>query len=451
MPEAPRAPTASWTPPSSAVTSRPLDTPVEPEPEAVYDVPGLIDLGLRNNPETRRVWEQARAAAAKLGIAESAYLPTLALLAVGGTARVEDRVSTGPVYTAGPLATTLARVQWTLLDFGRRSAAAEQAHEELLAANFRFNRMHQDVAFGVEQATYAYDASRARVEAAEATLASAQAVNDAAEARAAAGLATRVEVLLAKQELARAAFDLQAAHRGVADTRAALADAIGISPAVPLQVVDLSKLPLPPALPVSVEEIMDVALAARPDLAASLAELRAREADVRRARAEFWPRVGLSGAGGGTAGRFTPEGVDRSFGYAEPLYTGFLELSWTLFDGFARTNAVRQAEARRGEAAAALSKLQLETLREVWKAYADVKVAFLQLDYARALLDASKDAYDATFIGYQSGLTDIIDLLAAERDLARARMTLIESRAELLTSAAALAFAVGDVVPTLPP
>jgi len=38
----------------------------------------------------------------------------------------------------------------------------------------------------------------------------------------------------------------------------------------------------------------------------------------------------------------------------------------------------------------------------------------------------------------------------AERDLARARMTLIESRAELLTSAAALAFAVGDVAPALP-
>jgi outer membrane protein TolC len=451
MPLAPASPTVSWTPPPDTPPSPPFETAAKPDPETVYDLPALIDLALRANPETRRVWEQARAAAAGLGIAESAYLPTLAVYAVGGTARVEDRVTTGPVYTAGPLATTLLRMHWTLLDFGRRSAAADEAREELAAANFRFNRMHQEVAYGVERATYAYDASRARVTAAEATLASAQAVTDAADARMAAGLATRTEVLLARQELARAAFDLQAAHRGVADARAALADALGISPAMPLEVVDLSALPLPPALSVSVEETMDVALAARPDLAASLAELRAREADVRRTRADFWPRLGVSGSGGGTAGRFEPEGIDRRFGYSEPIYTGFLELSWTLFDGYARTNAVRQAEARRGEAEAALGRLQLETLREVWKAYADVKVAFLQLDYARALLDASKEAYDATFTGYESGLNDILDLLAAERDLARARMTLIASRAELLTSAAALAFAVGDVAPAAAP
>jgi len=450
-PLAPRSPTAAWRPaPSDDVTPPPFDAPIRPEPETVYDLPGLIDLALRANPETRRVWEQARAAAAALGIAEGAYLPTLALYAIGGTARTENRTGTGPVYTAGPLGTSLLRVHWTLLDFGRRAAAAEEAAAELTAANFRFNRMHQEIAYGVERATYAYDAARAQVTAAEATLASAEAVTEAADARLDAGLATRTEVLLARQELARAAFDLQAAHRTVADARAALADAIGISPAVPLEVVDLSKLPLPPQLGASVEETMDTALASRPDLAASLAELRAREADVRRTRADFWPRLGLSGGGGGTAGRYTADTTNRRFGYKEPIYTGFLEFTWTLFDGFARTNAVRQAEARRGEAAAAMSALQLETLRQAWKAYADVKVAFLQLDYARALLDASEDAYDATFVGYRTGLTDILDLLAAERDLARARTTLIASRAELLTSAAALAFAVGDVSPALP-
>jgi outer membrane protein TolC len=152
----------------------------------------------------------------------------------------------------------------------------------------------------------------------------------------------------------------------------------------------------------------------------------------------------MSGSGGGTAGRFTPQGVDRTFGYSEPLYTGFLEFSWTLFEGFERENAVRAAEARRGEAEAAITQLQLETLRQVWKSYADVQVALLQVDYAKALLDASQDAYASALTSYTSGLADILDTLAAERDLARARMTMIDSRAELLNSAAALAFAVGD-------
>jgi outer membrane protein TolC len=57
---------------------------------------------------------------------------------------------------------------------------------------------------------------------------------------------------------------------------------------------------------------------------------------------------------------------------------------------------------------------------------------------------ASSDTYDATLKDYQNGLGPIIDLLTAERDLARARTTVVDSRAEVLTSSAALAFAVGD-------
>jgi outer membrane protein TolC len=80
----------------------------------------------------------------------------------------------------------------------------------------------------------------------------------------------------------------------------------------------------------------------------------------------------------------------------------------------------------------------------VWKAYADTKVSFLQYNFANALFIASSDSYDATLRAYQNGLGTIIDLLTAERDLARARTTVVDSRAEVLTSSAALAFAVGD-------
>lgn len=445
-PLAPPAVERPWTPPTDvAATAAPVPSVAAvPDPARVYDLPALLDLALSANPTTRIAWQQARAAAARVGIAESAWLPVLAVRAAGGIARVEDRTTAGPVYTSGPAATSLLTLQWTLLDFGRRSADDERAWQELLATNFQFNRTHQEVTFAVERTFYAYDASRARVDAEQATLASAIAVAQAAEARMAQGLATQTELLLARQEQARAQFDLQAARRGVADTQAALAEAIGISPGAVPRTVVLSELPLPSGLSESVDATMDRALTARPDLASRLATLRARDAEVRRARAEFRPRIGMSGSGGGTAGRFTPQGVDRTFGYSEPLYTGFLEFSWTLFEGFERENAVRAAEARRGEAEAAITQLQLETLRQVWKSYADVQVALLQVDYAKALLDASQDAYTAALTSYSSGLADILDTLAAERDLARARMTMIDSRAELLNSAAALAFAVGD-------
>src|SRR5262245_60440001 len=99
---APPRPERPWTPP--AATPAPTSVPVPgllatPEPDRVYDLPALIDLALRGNPQTRRSWEQARASAARLGLAESAWLPVLAVRAAGGTARIETRTASGPLYT----------------------------------------------------------------------------------------------------------------------------------------------------------------------------------------------------------------------------------------------------------------------------------------------------------------------------------------------------------------
>jgi outer membrane protein TolC len=84
-------------------------------------------------------------------------------------------------------------------------------------------------------------------------------------------------------------------------------------------------------------------------------------------------------------------------------------------------------------------------MRQVWQAYADVKTALQKRDFALALLGAAEEASASTFESYQSaGLATVIDLLAAQRDLARARFTEIQSRADLLQSAAALVHAAGS-------
>jgi len=46
---------------------------------------------------------------------------------------------------------------------------------------------------------------------------------------------------------------------------------------------------------------------------------------------------------------------------------------------------------------------------------------------------------------YKQGRSTIVELLTADRDLANARYTIVQSRADLLTSSAAVAYAVGAV------
>jgi outer membrane protein TolC len=237
---------------------------------------------------------------------------------------------------------------------------------------------------------------------------------------------------------------VQEAEGSVEDARAALAESIGIPPTVHLHVSELGVQPLPTDLPATVDRVIDAALAQRPDLAARLASLRAREAEVRRAQATYFPRIGVTGNVGGAVRDYRAGPPFASHTDDEAVYGAFLGLEWNLFDGFARENAIGEAQAGAGAARAELSALELKALREVWKAYADVKTALRKNEFATALLRASQDAYAATSDSFRAGLGSFLDVLAAERDLARARMTAIEARADVLTSSAALAFAAGE-------
>jgi outer membrane protein len=441
---------APWQPPPTVTVNRlqmvaNRRTPVPVDPDAVYGLADLIDFAHRTNPETRRAWEEARAAAAQVARAEAAYYPTLFFMAVGGTSRVADRTPLGTFTVEGPGVNPQLQLNWILLDFGRRSSSVDRRAQELFQANFAFNRKLQEVAYAVSRNYFSLDASRARVTAARATLESAVAVEEAVGARVEEGLATRPDFLLARQERARAAFELEDARGAVDDAQAALADSLGISPIALMRVADLSALALPTGLADSVEQIIDRTLSRRPDLASRLAALRAREAEERRAVAEFWPRLWFSGSTGQAVQRYRAGPPFGTFNMNETEYRAVLNLEWKLFDGLERNNALREASSLREAAEAELAALELKAIREVWKAYSDVKTALRKHEYALALLAASQEAYESTLESYRSaGLATVIDLLAAQRDLARARTTDIQTRAELLTAAAALTFAAGD-------
>jgi outer membrane protein TolC len=104
---------------------------------------------------------------------------------------------------------------------------------------------------------------------------------------------------------------------------------------------------------------------------------------------------------------------------------------------------VRDAKARRDQARADLDALQLASQAEVWTAYADFQSAVSQHQFAVALVATTKSAYESALTGYGSGITNFVDLLAAERDYARSLAVEVDTRAAILDNAAALAFAAG--------
>src|SRR5580704_12277936 len=195
---APPTATKSWAPEEAtripggkatldAFSSRSASSPPAIQPGRVYDLPNLIDLAQQTNPETRASWQATRAAAARLGIAEGAYLPTIGAIGMASYAHLPDYDKMGPFLVRTGVLEPLVRLDWLLLDFGRRTADLDNAAQTLLAANLQFNRKQQSVIFAVQKAYFAFDASRARITARETALKAATAVEQATGIRSRSG------------------------------------------------------------------------------------------------------------------------------------------------------------------------------------------------------------------------------------------------------------------------
>jgi outer membrane protein len=420
--------------------------PIPPEPSAgpTYDLARLIDVSLSNNPDTRVAWERARVAAAAYGSSRAAYYPTISVHTPTGYERqlveLPGQVAAFKQYYSQPI----LQLTYTLIDFGRRNADDEIARERLAASNFAFNRELQTIVFNTQRAFYGLAASKAAVIAAQQNLDLAQTDNDAVQKRVDLGLATQPELLLARERVAQSQFDLANARLGVREAQANIALAIGVAANTPFDVESLERQPVPKSLGGEVDDLIATAVRERPDLAAQVASLNASRAGVTRARAEFYPTVNALAEYGEQAWNFKiqkPPQVTT----AQPQYTGEIGLDWDLFTGFKRLNDLRQAEASRAEAAASLQSGELGAIAEVWRAYYEFESTLSKYAYAEALLAATQEAYNANLDTYRQGLSTIVELLTADRDLANARYTLIQSTADLLTSSAAVAFAVGAI------
>jgi outer membrane protein len=407
-----------------------------------YDLPSLVDLALRTSPQTRHAWYAALEAEGQLGQSEAPNYPKIDAEGEGTYFKFPLQFPGQTLIIRNKAFLPQINVSYDLLDFGRTRATERSAREQLIAANFAFNQAIQDVVFNVEKAYYILSAANASVSAAEANLKLARTSLDAVQERHQVGLATQPQVLLAKQVEAQAVYDLENAKSMVHDAEAGLRQAVGVAADTDISIESSQLDRLPENLGDDVEKLMADALKRRPDIAAQIAALRAGDAEIARARSEFYPEVELSGNYGQIIWNYTVNGGNTQ-NLNQPFYGTLLALRWNLFTGFDRYYGVQKATAARDATRSELKSLQLNVIAAVWTAYYDNLSAKKKHDASEALVSASEESYQANFESHRHGLATITDLIGAERDLMAARYTLIQSKADLLVSSAALLHAIG--------
>ncbi len=432
---------------------------IEIVPDKIYELPELIDIAERSNPVTRIAWERARQAASAVGLSQSAYFPYLVASAGAGYERAFlpfPTLKQGPgptdvTITGGGTLTTEAAAEratlglkWLLFDFGERKAVVTMAKENLMMANVGFNATHQEIVFTVTRRFYELNTARQKVQVAESSVSAAHTVAQSAQARFDHGLGTKPEVLQAEQQSAQTAFDLEAALGALSDAQVAFVESLGILPTTKLQVAGVSEKPLSEYSGDTLEELIQRALSQRPDLVAKLANIRARRAEVRKARAAYYPKVALNANAGWTELDVRAKSSPY-FGGNEPVYGAGISVELPLFDGFARRKKLRIAESELRGAEDELAHSRDSVIREVWKARTDFETSLRKQESAAKLVAAAESAFAASLEAYQHGLGTYVDVVNAQRNLTAARSVIVDTRSAIFTSQTALALSIGDL------
>jgi outer membrane protein TolC len=463
---APASPDTPWqaqsadvaTPQPTTATGAPRQFTVPPDTVAqspspsgidtthAYSLVELIDIAQSRNPATRVAWEQARQAAIGVGIARAAYLPVLTAGALGGYQRVVFPFPNSQGFISSNSAEVWPQiaVKYLLLDFGGRAAAVEEAGQSSIAANAAFTAAHQVLIFNVAHAYFTVDGTDATVRAAQQALEDAQVLQHSAEALYGRGLATVVDVQLARRGTAQAQYDLTKAKAGQKDAMYTLLAAMDLPPTTKLRVADSSKRPLPPRISSTVDEVLSEALHRRPDLLIDVAKLRATDANIAAARSAMAPTVALGGFVQYNVGTLNTDNGPYS-SVAQPQAEVLVTLNWPLYEGGLLQNKLQLAESQHEEAADELKLQTDQALREVALAYDQIETGLDQYDAAVALQTASEAAYLSARDSYARGVGTLTDAASAQTSLATARAEVARTHAQSLVNAAALAFATGEL------
>jgi outer membrane protein TolC len=425
------------------------------DPAHPYTLAELIDVAEHHNPSTRIIWERAKQKASELGIAKSSYYPELEGLAVFGDERLinpfpEPLAPRGYVMVEIPVVKPEITLQYLIFDFGKREGTVGSAKAEKFAAGADVIQVNQALAFRVASAYYQLMTAQERLQAAQDTLRTAQTTQDAAENRLNNGLATLPDVLNARAETSQAVFDEESADGDEKVARVTLTEAVGADPSPNIVIDGQRSAPLPERLTMSIDALIDRAMKDRPDLMAQALRIRSAEAHIRAAKAEYKPQIVLSASGAQTSVWPTADyGVLGSA--SEPTWSVELGIHWRIFDGGARKNELRIAESKRREEEDELTEQRDQTTREVWTAYIAFRTALRKHDAAVALLESANASYSASLDAYKYGVKNLVDVVTAEDQLAKARLSSVSARSELFLQAVNLEFATGNLLRNQPP
>jgi outer membrane protein len=210
------------------------------------------------------------------------------------------------------------------------------------------------------------------------------------------------------------------------------------------EVVDTATVPaivLPPE-----DELLALALDARPELENTRAALRVVENNIQIRGADHWPQVALQGGYSRTSRRPDRVFSDPTEGYNA---TAGVTLSWPLSTGGAITASVREAELELEKGRASYEDLVRVVKAEVLEKRERLELLLQSYRLQDQSVRAAERARSLVQARYERGESNQLELRDAELRLTQALLARIEQRLEVEVGIAELERAIGAEVPRL--
>jgi outer membrane protein len=404
----------------------------------------LIDLGLKNNPQTKVYWDRVKQAKASYGTAQSAFYPQLNAEASANKSKQISGLTDGSYLET--LYSASLNLDYTLFDFGERKWVSSEAKKRIAAATHHYDRTLQDVIYSIRDSYYAYLFEQSMLQAKLADRDDALTSYEIALAKYESGVDDKADSSVAKANYMGTISELTKQKKQTDKSMEALLHQIGLPIGNALDLGGFGEINDVSCILENSEVLINLAMQSRPDLKAIHSEIEAQEADVKAKRAGGYPKLS---AGASVGYSHYPNSSVKG-----ATYSAGAQLSVPIFQGMRHVYKAKTSEAKLREVQDSLKQKQIDIIRDVLNAEIGLKSASVEVTAATEYLEACCASYEISLAKYKAGTSAILDLIQAQTKLADARAQLASAKRNWFTSMTDLSHAAGvltnDIIETVP-
>ena len=252
------------------------------------------------------------------------------------------------------------------------------------------------------------------------------------------GVATKLDVLQAKQVLDTANAQVPELQRQIGLEEDALGILLGDYPHSVTRGVPLVDQQLPPEVPAGLPSSL---LARRPDISQAEQNLISANAQIGVAKAAFFPQISLTGTGGGAVGRSSvfSSFINSNIG----TWGGTAQLTQPIFEGGRLRGDLRVAKSQQLQSLIAYK----QTIQGAFKDVSDALIAYEKFYQVRVAQETTvqdlSDSVSTSLTRYRGGIATYLEVLDNQRSLFSAQLTLAQDRGNEFQSLVQLYRALG--------